>query len=360
MNSVEWYYARDNQQTGPVSSAELKQLAAAGRLSPGDLVWREGMSEWAEARNVRGLFDGASAPAAVETQPVETAPQMPAAPMRHPFDALIDWFRPRCDVGRIDAISRFFRACGMYGLLAAMLLTVVFSVLMALEGDPVSALVSGVAFLVLLAALHYAAGKMCDSLDRLNAAAAESLPSEEFPRVLAMLNKALGVVALLGAIAAAAQASAFEPLPFGIAAFLALGFMSLTAASPAALYFTIGAEAGVAEQALGVITYLVKASARAAPAAFGAGVLCGTFWMGYACYLLALDGDNLSSIKFTTATACFTLVSAALLPLAAYITFLLYYFLRDLGLKVLELPAKFDESANAADNVDSAENTRDN
>ena len=30
MSPVEWYYARDNKQMGPVSSLELKRLAAVG------------------------------------------------------------------------------------------------------------------------------------------------------------------------------------------------------------------------------------------------------------------------------------------------------------------------------------------
>ena len=58
MSPIEWYYARENKQMGPVSSLELKRLATAGELRPGDLVWREGMTEWSLASNVRGLFDG--------------------------------------------------------------------------------------------------------------------------------------------------------------------------------------------------------------------------------------------------------------------------------------------------------------
>ena len=64
MSQVEWYYARDNRQMGPVSSAELKRLATFDELRPDDLVWREGMTEWAAARNVRGLFEEEVAPAA--------------------------------------------------------------------------------------------------------------------------------------------------------------------------------------------------------------------------------------------------------------------------------------------------------
>ncbi len=56
MAEILWYYAHDQQQLGPVSSAELKRLAVVGLLLPDDLVWREGMEEWAPAVRVKGLF----------------------------------------------------------------------------------------------------------------------------------------------------------------------------------------------------------------------------------------------------------------------------------------------------------------
>jgi hypothetical protein len=57
-----WYYVRDGVQTGPVSFEEMKSAAAAGRLSPADLVWQEGTADWVPARTVPGLFAGAGAP----------------------------------------------------------------------------------------------------------------------------------------------------------------------------------------------------------------------------------------------------------------------------------------------------------
>jgi hypothetical protein len=56
MADVQWYYARNDQQFGPVSANELKVLADAGRLAPDDLLWREGMEQWATAINLTGLF----------------------------------------------------------------------------------------------------------------------------------------------------------------------------------------------------------------------------------------------------------------------------------------------------------------
>jgi hypothetical protein len=56
MAEANWYYARDDQPMGPVSVAELKQLADAGQLKPDDLLWSEGMEEWTTAINLHGLF----------------------------------------------------------------------------------------------------------------------------------------------------------------------------------------------------------------------------------------------------------------------------------------------------------------
>ena len=51
-----WYYTRDQQKLGPLSSEELKQLADSGGLKPSDLVLQEGSEKWLPANSVKGLF----------------------------------------------------------------------------------------------------------------------------------------------------------------------------------------------------------------------------------------------------------------------------------------------------------------
>jgi hypothetical protein len=53
----EWHYTLNGQPAAaPVSATQLKQLAASGQLKPTDLVWQDGMLEWAPAGSVKGLF----------------------------------------------------------------------------------------------------------------------------------------------------------------------------------------------------------------------------------------------------------------------------------------------------------------
>lgn len=76
--STEWHYSIDGEKHGPVSSAELKELAANGELSPSDLIWKDGMDAWVTANKVKGLFAATSA-SHLPSQKIAAAPARPAA-----------------------------------------------------------------------------------------------------------------------------------------------------------------------------------------------------------------------------------------------------------------------------------------
>jgi hypothetical protein len=44
--AVNWYYAKNGQQAGPIAESELDSLAQTGAVTPATLVWREGMAQW--------------------------------------------------------------------------------------------------------------------------------------------------------------------------------------------------------------------------------------------------------------------------------------------------------------------------
>jgi uncharacterized RDD family membrane protein YckC len=72
----QWFYARNNQQTGPVLWDQLQHLAASGMILGTDLIWTEGMASWAPAATIQGLF-----PPAV---PPQSAPGYPPPPGQMP------------------------------------------------------------------------------------------------------------------------------------------------------------------------------------------------------------------------------------------------------------------------------------
>ncbi len=76
---AQWYYLVHNEQQGPISSEQLKELAANGSVSPETYIWREGLEDWKPAKMVQGLFGEAPAPGGAAPD-AGTAPQ-PGAPV---------------------------------------------------------------------------------------------------------------------------------------------------------------------------------------------------------------------------------------------------------------------------------------
>jgi hypothetical protein len=56
---ADWWYTKNGERQGPVSSSQLRQLAASGELQPTDMVFKDGGTEWKLASTVSNLFAGA-------------------------------------------------------------------------------------------------------------------------------------------------------------------------------------------------------------------------------------------------------------------------------------------------------------
>lgn len=77
--STGWYMAkRGGHPEGPMDLAELRRRALAGQLHPSDIVWREGMPDWIEARGVGELFGPATTAAGPPPTPPGRATPSPS------------------------------------------------------------------------------------------------------------------------------------------------------------------------------------------------------------------------------------------------------------------------------------------
>ena len=74
---MNWFYAKDGQQIGPVDFSEIERLRAEGQLTDDTLIWQQGMANWVKLSSV-------SKPA--PEQPVVEKPrvEVPATPTLTP------------------------------------------------------------------------------------------------------------------------------------------------------------------------------------------------------------------------------------------------------------------------------------
>jgi len=66
---MNWYYAEQGKQVGPVSEQQFDEMVRGGKIQPDTLIWREGMAAWTSYREVKG---GGDTPVSA-TAPTESA-----------------------------------------------------------------------------------------------------------------------------------------------------------------------------------------------------------------------------------------------------------------------------------------------
>jgi hypothetical protein len=83
----EWFIKRSDKIYGPFSSAQLKKLAAEGKVSPATEVRLGAEGSWTSASHVKGLFAGppsGSSSASLSPSSVAAAPPIPPPPVAKP------------------------------------------------------------------------------------------------------------------------------------------------------------------------------------------------------------------------------------------------------------------------------------
>jgi hypothetical protein len=407
MASTGWFYTRGSRRFGPVSATELKQLADHGELATEELVWREGMEQWVPARRVKGLFDkekekdkdkDQDAPAVpqeeapslltpiqgeVAAPPAEPAkvvePPTPAAPpakeltrparatfetsasaferaregtSRHLFDAVLEAARTAFNAEFVRSTAALFAMVGHLTLYAAMVLLMGIHVALGVKHRSIGTILFGFGAVAVLAVLQYAARRIPGVIDRLDRAAPSRMPSPVFLDCCALLSFIGSLLGLVGWTVYAVATQDFGWIFPAVIAFILLQYLAVVTLNPESLHLTLTPDATAGEEAIGVLSFLVKLGVRAVPVVFGVGVMWGGFLLLYAVLMLVvpsigehaaldfgpdvlsqatLQGLALPPAQATAFVATVLVTLAAACPLAAYLGFLVCH----LGIELL-------------------------
>lgn len=58
---MQWYYAKDNEQLGPIDGDEFQRLIDTNQILATDLVWNTTLPDWTPAASIAGLFPNSAA-----------------------------------------------------------------------------------------------------------------------------------------------------------------------------------------------------------------------------------------------------------------------------------------------------------
>jgi hypothetical protein len=361
--SPEWYYRQNSGvQEGPISAGGLKRLADAGTLRPDDMVWQDGMKLWVPAKQVKELFSSDLSSSSIDCSDPAFERSATAfarsreGESRHLFDRFLDAVRKRFPANSVDSTWRLFAACGYHGLYAAMAMSFVAGLVFAHAERNYLLLLAGVGVVFLLAVLQYAAGRFIGALDRLIRSVPSQLSSSAFLDFHALLHMIVGLVVLLMLAVWAVHVNDFVYILPGMAAFIVCQYAALLALKPEVLSLCIVSETGPAEEALGILAFLLKSAARLVPVIFGVGIVWGTITLIRACVLEFFPTrmlpplehpDNVDRLRhlpaeFLALEGIESLIAFALLPLLMYLVFVFCHLQLDLLRALLALPSRID------------------
>jgi hypothetical protein len=258
------------------------------------------------------------------------------------LEKLVEFFRGLLTVDLLGFCIKWASKLGHFGLIVAAVLGFLFAIIFAIRVNSFYAFLFGIAWIVIVFVVQYTAHKFSHAGDTLIDNNPSSLSSKAFLDCFGFLALIGGVVALILHIIQAIQAESFYPFLVGLVVFVFLEFLALISFNPGTANVDIAEDTSAGQEALGIITFFLKALLRLVPIFFGVGVVAFTV-------MLLIDFFGVFGNELRVALAwergnytATMILYFGLLPFLSYIFFVLYYLAVDVIRAILAIPAKLD------------------
>lgn len=254
------------------------------------------------------------------------------------LDALLEWTRASFSAEWFDIISRGAVKLGHIGLVAAGVVGLLFVIVYSVRTTDIAPVVGGFAFMLLLLVVQYTADKFINAGVTLINSSPSVLTSRAFLQCIALIAEISGLLFLIWRIGLAIKLKALAPFWVGLGGAVLCDSIAFVAIHPSLANTSVSESAGAGEEAIGILSFLVKTFMRLVPIAFGTGVLVGTLTLfGTTLKMMVQSGHGLEAGKNAAIASAEIIVYAALLPLVAYVIFALFCLLVGLVRAVLSL-----------------------
>jgi hypothetical protein len=350
--SAEWYIQKGVERIGPVSSSELKKMAAAGDISPETHIWKESLGDWTPAKAFRGLFSSHAAQRDIPRMPPHKTGGNNSAKSTEiakfptlPLDGLVKYAAQSCPPYLPARIGRTLSMLGIGTVWIAALLTVIVGLILAIKMEQFSVLGIFTGYAVGMLVLQYIASKFINNNDVAIRSQPCYLSSYAVPESVFIL----AVFVTIGASLTLFWMSiSLQDIFLGITSLVVLGggfIVSTAAIHPAELQVFEKTDCQPSEDAIGFFTFSVKLLLRCSAALFACAVIvgtCGLFVQAYNIYTASARFDIM--VLSYIATATIVLIAVAI-PFYVYL-FSIGYFLSLAVLNaILCIPARLDNLA---------------
>jgi len=255
-------------------------------------------------------------------------------------DGTLEWARKAFPVEVFESLTGWFTKYGQTGIVCTQVLVVLFCLVAAFKRSSWMLFPYGIGLAILLVVLQYTAVKFMSAGRSLIESSPSRLRSTAFLDCFALLSEITGVMIFLSLLVRA-QWSLFWT---GLGVWALCDGMAWIAIHPSLTNISFSDHVGAGEEAIGMMSFVVKAVVRLVPIAFGVGAIIGAVALVFAVFSLLRTGELLAG-----RAAILLIAFCACLPLAAYVLSTFYHLLIDILRAILLLPGKIHPSTHVSD-----------
>lgn len=338
---MSYYYLDSNQQpAGPASLDEIRTLARNGSISADPLVRPDGSADWKLLSSLT-----AEAPAGKRSSGLPFKSTLLGDLVGSMLNRVARLLSP----GFVQGSISWTKGYGHYAVLVGAVLTLLYTIYAAIRGNSFGVFLLGLGLILALAVAQFAATRFLGAADSLIANTPSRISSRAFLECTGLLLLLFAIGILISGLTTAIRTDSIAPFVPALLLSAGLVYFSAVALHPGVVNVELGA-GSAGEEAIGLISFFFKAWLKLVPlffflfAVLGCAILVLSFFSrGQTLSLIIQSLLPYSGMQLPEGlVGATTLLTACLLPILAYFTFLLQYLLLDVLRAILSVPGKLD------------------
>ena len=258
-------------------------------------------------------------------------------------DYILDICKGRLNTKMFESNAAWLTNIGNLGLYLAALLGFVYATVYAIKIDAFSIFLAGLGWVLLVIIAQYTASKLLTTSESLIRSTPSQLSSTAFLDCLAVIFLILGILSLSYFGYLAIKIKDLDSFWIGLSCLITCEYLAMISMNPEMLNITISKNTNAGEEAIGLLSFLMKGLLKLVPIAFGTGIIVGSINLVIAIsQLLTAEDFMVMGANIKAYLAASIIISSAALPFAAFVSFLIYYITIDILRAILVLPKKLE------------------
>ncbi len=230
----------------------------------------------------------------------------------------------------------FFSKYGLLCLYATAVVGLLISIVAATKTDSFTFFLIGIGWSLLCLVLQYIAVKFLPLSKSIIDSTPSKLSSEAFLECFSIIFFLSAIILFITFTVLAIQVESLNTFFVGIGFFVIFSYLFTISINPSLVNITIESDVTAGEEAIGILSFIMKGFLRMAPILFGIGVIIGTVHLLLSS--LNLFGDY---PEFALLGIMFSGISVLVLsgiPFLFFLSFIFYYLTIDVLRSIIEIP----------------------